>query len=51
MATKTYEATVRLGNGSSQKITVQADTLNNAKAMIESQYGKGSISFGPMSKS
>ena len=44
-ATKTYEATVRLGGGSQQKVTVQADNQNNAKKMLESQYGKGNI-FG-----
>ena len=51
MALKTYEATVRFpSTGTSQKVTVQADNLNNAKAMIEAQYGKGNITFGPMSK-
>jgi hypothetical protein len=43
MSTKTYEARVKLQNGSVQKVTVQADSPFNAKAMLEAQYGKGSI--------
>ena len=50
MAMKTYEATVRLANGNSQKVTVQADSHVNAKAMIEAQYGKGSVLAGTTSK-
>ena len=41
MATKTYEGTIRLPNGNSQKVTVQADSPANARAMLEAQYGKG----------
>lgn len=45
--TKTWKAKIRLGKGGIQEITVQADSYFNAKAMIEAQYGKGSIFFGP----
>ena len=48
MAIKTFKARVRLSNGSSQEVTVQADDYFKAKAMLEAQYGKGSISSGPM---
>lgn len=47
MAAKTWKAKVRLSNGSWQEVIVQADTYFNAKAMLESQYGKGSIKIGP----
>jgi hypothetical protein len=44
MATYTFEATVRLPNaGTTQKVTVKADSSVNAKAMLESQYGHGNI--------
>ncbi len=47
MAAKRWKARVRLSNGSSQEVQVQADNYFNAKAMIEAQYGKGSIASGP----
>ena len=50
MATKTFEATIRIQGGSPQKVTVQADTYSNAKKMIEAQYGSGCILNGPMRK-
>ena len=43
MAQNTYEGTIRLPNGNSQKITVQADSPDNARAMIAAQYGKGAL--------
>lgn len=43
MKTYTFTAEVMLPNRQRQKISVQADNRQNAKAMIESQYGKGSI--------
>jgi hypothetical protein len=43
MATYTYVGTVKLSNGSTQKVTVQADTSYNATAMLETQYGKGKV--------
>jgi hypothetical protein len=49
MAASTYEATIRIGH-SMQKVTVQADTQTNAKAMIEAQYGKGCLYNEPMKK-
>jgi hypothetical protein len=45
---KSWKAKVRLSNGSIQEVTVQADSYFNAKAMLESQYGKGSIFSGPV---
>jgi hypothetical protein len=47
MATRTWSAKIKLPNGSVQEVIVQADTSWNAKAMLESQYGKGSIVIGP----
>jgi hypothetical protein len=41
--TSTYEARVKLPNGSSQKVQVQADSVSNARAMIEAQYGKQNL--------
>jgi len=43
MAKQTYKARVRLPNGQSQEVTVQADSQSNAKAMLEAQYGKQNI--------
>lgn len=40
---KTYEADVRLSNGSVQRVRIQADRSDNARAMLEAQYGKGCI--------
>ena len=40
---KMYIADVRLSNGSVQRITITADRSDNARAMIESQYGRGCI--------
>jgi hypothetical protein len=47
MATRTYKARVKLPNGSSQNVTVQADSASNAKSMLEAQYGKGSVLSTP----
>jgi hypothetical protein len=46
---KKFQATVKLQPGNqystlTQKVYVEADNANNAKLMIESQYGKGCIS-------
>jgi hypothetical protein len=43
----TFKARVKLSNGTIQEVRVQADNSNNARAMIEAQYGKGSINSGP----
>jgi hypothetical protein len=43
MANYSFSATVKLPNGNHQKVTVQADTGSNAKAMLESQYGRGNV--------
>lgn len=46
----TYEATVRLPNGYTEKVTVQASTGTNAKGLLEAQYGKGAVLIGPVRK-
>jgi hypothetical protein len=43
MPQSSYVAKVRLPNGSSEKVTVQAETAANAKAILEAQYGRGSV--------
>lgn len=43
MATRKYVATIKLSNGGTQKITIQADNEANAKAMLEAQYGRGAV--------
>ena len=47
MATKTFKAKIRLKGGAVQDVAVDADSYFNAKAMLEAQYGKGSITYGP----
>ena len=43
---RTYEFRIRLGH-LTQKITVEADFGTTAKAMVEAQYGKSAIVWGP----
>jgi hypothetical protein len=43
---KTYKARIRL-NGRDMWVQVQARSMQDARAMIEAQYGKGSILNGP----
>jgi hypothetical protein len=43
----TWYATIRLANGNQQRVTVRADSYFNARMMIEAQFGRGSIIFGP----
>jgi hypothetical protein len=45
----TFVATVRLSNGLHQQVRIQADTQASARAMIESQFGRGCILQGPWS--
>jgi hypothetical protein len=47
MAAVTWCATIRLRNGNQQRVTVLADNYFNARMMIEAQFGRGSILFGP----
>ena len=47
MAAITWKAVVRLSNGFQQEIRILADSQSNARAMLEAQYGKGSILSGP----
>lgn len=47
MPMTTFKARVRLSDGSTQKVTVQGDDYFKAKAMLELQYGKGSIVVPP----
>jgi hypothetical protein len=49
MALRTFKATVRLSNGLHQEIHIQADSQAAARAMIESQFGRGCILHGPWS--
>lgn len=44
---KTFKATVRV-NGRHIPIVTQARQLMDAKDLIEAQYGRGSISIGPV---
>jgi len=47
MATKTYKARVKLRNGSVQEVRIEADSPQNARAMLEAQYGEKSIFSSP----
>jgi hypothetical protein len=49
MSTRTFKATVRLPNGLHQEVFIEADSQSNARAMLEAQYGRGSILAGPWS--
>jgi hypothetical protein len=44
---KSYEATVWLGFGITQDVTVQVDGRAEAAEMIRHQYGENSILSGP----
>ena len=46
MTAYTYKGFVRLSDGQWQEVTVQADNSFNATAMLEAQYGKGSVVGG-----
>jgi hypothetical protein len=48
MALTTFMVVVRLTNGMSQRIRVEANGQEAARAMIESQFGKGCILAGPL---
>jgi hypothetical protein len=48
MALTTFMVVVRLTNGMSQRIRVEADSQAAARAMIESQFGRGCILAGPL---
>jgi len=39
----------RLSNGFHQEVRVHADSQSNARAILEAQFGKGSILSGPWS--
>ena len=43
----TWKAVVRLPNGFPQAIRIVADSQTNARAILEAQFGKGSIQSGP----
>lgn len=47
MAAVTWYAIIRLANGNQQRVEVHADNQFNARMMIEAQFGRGSILFGP----
>jgi hypothetical protein len=49
MAGVTWEATIRLPqNGDQVRVRVQAPTQFDAKQMVELQYGRGNLLFGPV---
>lgn len=39
----TYEATVKLPPGGLAKVTVQANSTNHARQLLELQYGSGRV--------
>lgn len=39
MALKTYKAKIHLKNGAPQEVRVSADSITNAKQVIDMQYG------------
>jgi hypothetical protein len=39
----TWTANIRLNNGKLQKVSIQADTFYNAKALLEAQYGYANV--------
>lgn len=43
MSSITYVASIRLSNGSSETVHIQASGYFSAKAMLEASYGKGSV--------
>ena len=43
----TWSAVIGLTNGNQQRIAVLADSQSNARLMVESQYGRGSIRSAP----
>jgi len=47
MAVKIYEVKIKVPKGMPQWIQVQANSINNARQMVEAQYGKGCILGGP----
>ncbi len=44
---KTFKAYVKV-NGVSREVRIQAKSHGDAKSLLEAQYGKGSVSGGPM---
>ena len=44
---KTYKAQIRIG-GRTTEVRIQARNPLDAKALLEVQYGRGSVAFGPM---
>ena len=47
MTLKRFRARVKLPVGT-QEVCVEADGLYNAKQMLEAQYGRGSVLWGPV---
>jgi hypothetical protein len=47
MSATTFKVVIRLTNGLSQQIQIRADSQAAARAMIESQFGRGCILAGP----
>lgn len=47
MSSVTWRAVIRLGTGDQVPVQVRAATQDDARQLIELQYGKGPILFGP----
>ncbi len=49
MAGATWEATIRLPqNGDQVRVRVVAPSQSDARQMVELQYGRGNLLFGPV---
>ena len=47
MSNKRYRARVKLPLGTTE-IMIEADSVFNARQMLEAQYGRGSVIWGPV---
>ena len=47
---KIFEGTIKLPNAPVERVTVTASSSYSAKAMLEAQYGKGSVVGNPVQK-
>jgi len=49
MPIENYRARVRPGGkGPSTEVRIQANGVSDAKRLLEGQYGKGNVTFGPV---
>ena len=47
---KTFDGTIKLPNCPTERVTVTASSSYSAKAMLEAQYGKGSVVGNPVQR-